>query len=102
MLQAVMVLALSLLKAGKTFDDLFPVLKMLLKYYSYLQGVQGNQKKVFTSACAQLLEPALLLLTSSSSSSSSSSGAQRDIQEELKLVLQAFFSRYVKDLPQLS
>ena len=43
----------------RLLPSLLPPLKSLLCYYTYLQGTQGNQKKVFTTACTKLLHPVL-------------------------------------------
>lgn len=42
-------------------SGLLQCLQCGLEYYSYLESVQGNPKKVFTSTCQQLLCPALRL-----------------------------------------
>lgn len=45
---SVMTLALSKRMDGCTPGELFTALRLLLKHYVYLQGTQGNQKKVPT------------------------------------------------------
>ena len=51
-MHSVMVLALSKRMDGcSTPGELFAVLRLLLKHYVYLQGTQGNQKKVLVTYC---------------------------------------------------
>ena len=40
---------------------LFLTLESLLKYYIYLEGTQGNRKKVFSATCHHLLCPGIRL-----------------------------------------
>jgi len=50
-----MTLALSKRMDGCTPGELFTALRLLLKHYVYLQGTQGNQKKVPTVRYVLLL-----------------------------------------------
>ena len=51
-MHSVMILALSKRMDGCTPGELFTALRLLLKHYVYLQGTQGNQKKVPTKIYA--------------------------------------------------
>ena len=51
-MHSVMKLALSRL-SGKSPGELSAGLKQLLKHYVYLQGTQGNQKKVHVHMCVR-------------------------------------------------
>ena len=45
-MHSVMKLTLNKLMSGRSLGELSAGLKQLLKHYVYLQGTQGNQKKV--------------------------------------------------------
>ncbi|XP_064399775.1 uncharacterized protein LOC135346168 [Halichondria panicea] len=46
-------------KSGPQMLTYFPSLMSFLRFFVYLQGSQGNQKKVFTVMCDELLDPLL-------------------------------------------
>ena len=56
-MHSVMKLTLSKLMSGRSPGELSAGLKQLLKHYVYLQGTQGNQKKVPSSLIPRLLFP---------------------------------------------
>ena len=53
-MHSVMKLTLSKLMSGRSPGELSAGLKQLLKHYVYLQGTQGNQKKVHVHKCVKL------------------------------------------------
>ncbi len=58
-------------KSKKCYVDFSPLMPFL-RFFVYLQGSQGNQKKVFTVTCEDILDPLLRarsLLTSHQNSS---------------------------------
>ena len=52
-MHSVMKLTLSKLMSGRSPGELSAGLKQLLKHYVYLQGTQGNQKKVHVHMCVR-------------------------------------------------
>ena len=52
-MHSVMKLTLSRLISGRSPGELSAGLKQLLKHYVYLQGTQGNQKKVHVHMCVR-------------------------------------------------
>ena len=102
LLQAVLDLAVCTLKSFSTmsrlFADVFQPLEQLLRYFAFLQGCQGNPKKVFTSVSNQLLPPVLranyYILKCTTSTQEAGFGHLCDrTKSQLKEIMLALFSR---------
>ena len=64
-----------------------------LRFFVYLQGSQGNQKKVFTVMCDELLDP--LLRARSVLVAEESSCYNGEVVAHLDNILKQIFNKYV-------
>ena len=76
-------------------DKLFSTLNTLLDYFVYLQGSQGNQKKVFTATSSQLLETVLIARSLLSKEKHGCDSASKEVLKRLDNIFLQLFNRFV-------